>query len=417
MAIEAFYPESERSGHLRKHGLEEKMVKNDIVSHADVQNYANYIVGKLKNSKNASEDAQKSFVIDALNSDRIFENFFYSSVINNFQIADKLDKKALQGAFLRIRKALVEELKGKIDGKMYLVIDDIVKKMEKSEHPTLRQSSTDPLVEEIEIPEVLNPRKRNVISVVENIDNGVQGVYKDQQWKVPVSHEGAFSLYTQMVPHPSIAKIKEYDPENNRFIYEKLNLKSTLSVYDKKINGSLDFYKNTPEFVAAIKVLNDCVEGALHLENNHLVLQDIKLSNIGIEKSGEELKGVLFDLEGLVEEGKFRRGRLRADGYLPPEAEPSSSDSSGLSKIGPKEMSFQFGVCLQKIIDSFVSEDVYEMLKLNKSLTSRRKLAAIEDVKKLALKMQERDPQDRVDLRTANIELSSIIENFKKILK
>ena len=78
MSIESFDPESERYGRFNKRGLEEKMIKNDIITHADVQNYANYIVGKLKKLKDVNQEEKKSFVVDALNGDRVFANFFYN---------------------------------------------------------------------------------------------------------------------------------------------------------------------------------------------------------------------------------------------------------------------------------------------------------------------------------------------------
>ncbi len=414
MSIEAFYPESERFGRSNKRGLEDKMIKKDVISNADVKNYANYIIGKLKKIKSSNQDGQRSFVLDALNRERLFVNFYFHNGADSLKDIDNLDKQALDSAFLRIRRALKEELKGKIDGKIYLVIDDVIKDMEESEDSVDYISSTDPLVEEIEIPVAPNPRRRNIISVVENIDNSVESVYKDQQWKVPREQENAFSLYAQMAPHPNMAKIKEYDPENNTVIYEKINFKN-FQDYGRK--NDLSFYRNPKELANLLKVLDDCVEAALYLENNHLVLQDIKLSNIGIESDDKGVKGVLFDLEGLVEEGVTLKSRMHTPGYLPPETKLDNAEVTNLTTVGPKEMVFQLGVCLQKITDYCLSVNAREMLVLNKSFEARRKLGVIGDLDELVIKMKEVDPEHRKDLRYVHDKLASIIENIKKIIK
>lgn len=92
MRIKTFSPEM--GGVPPEKNLEEKMVKSDVLTSADVKDYADYIIGHLKTLKNSSERERELFVVEALSDNKIL-----SKVIDEV-MSGNLDEKEAKDAFL-----------------------------------------------------------------------------------------------------------------------------------------------------------------------------------------------------------------------------------------------------------------------------------------------------------------------------
>jgi hypothetical protein len=156
--------------------------------------------------------------------------------------------------------------------------------------------------------------------------------------------------------------------------------------------------KNIEKFVIGLKVVKDCVDGARYLVDNGLVLQDIKLSNLGLERQGENIKGALFDLEGLFKIGAKMDSRITGGfKYLPPEIwQPEGA------RIMPSEMVYQFGVCLKDILTIY--EEQRGLKILDQGITEKLKV--------LIQKMTEKDPRKRIGLSETKTELDTLLRSL-----
>lgn len=379
MGIKTFSPEL--AGIANEHDLEKKMIHSDVISHADVQAYADYIIGQLKTLKNSSEEEKESFVVDAFNEDNI-ETMVWNERMKGNPLL--VDPKEVLSAIRRVRQAIVEELKGKIDEKIYFVIKDLI-----GDGSRTRVTG--------------DAGRKNIINQVVAIESGKEKVFKEQELLLPKHKDAtaeAVALFKQLDPHPNIAGIKEYDPATQRIIYEKLNLQ-TLDEYFREGN------KNKEQLVAGLKIVKDCLAGAQYLADNGLVLQDIKISNLGVVTEEDAIKGALFDLEGLTKEGVIINGRMGPPGkkWLPPEirrATPEAIQDHGW-KIKQGEMVYQFGRCLQEILALYEFKQVFDLSDKN----------AIVKLESLVKKMMEKDPENRIGLAEAKNELEDIIANLQ----
>ncbi len=340
--------------------LEKKMISSDAVSRTDIKKYADYIIGELKLLKNKSEQQKRSFVVNALSDNKILKK------VMGHVFKGDLDIDEAESAINRVRQALTEQLKGKLDEKTYLIIREVGKE---------------------------NFTRDNFISKLVDTDSGNERIYKDQE-AFDEEHkrniEEAFVLFNKLDPHPNVVGIKEYDPVTRRTIYENLNMQD-LRAY---LYSSDQTREN---FLINLQVLKDCLSGAKYLADNDLVLQDIKLENLGLVIEDGHKKGVLFDLEGLVKEGEKKESRMYSPGYQPP-----IGDLENKEGIKSGEMVYQFGVCLQEILD------LYEDEKMLKSADSTK----AEKLESLSKKMREEDPDKRIGLLEVNNELEDIINKL-----
>lgn len=388
MRIKTFSPEL--AGIEDKHDLEKKMIHSDVISHADVKAYADYIIGQLKALKNSSEEEKESFVVDAFNEDNIEGKVWNERAVGNLLLVEP--EEALS-AIKRIRRALVEELKGKVDEKIYFVISDLIG--DGSRMPVTGDTG-----------------RKNIIHHVVDIENEKEGVFKDQEPIIDVQKENlskAMVLFKQLAPHPNIAKVKLYDPETNRTVYEKLDF---VPLYEYLKSENFDEKK----LLASLKVLRDCIKGAIYLADNHLILQDICLANLGVENDG---KGILFDLEGLTVAGTVFPNRMShgeiyfppelikiKEGTIPPELEPS--------EIKPSEMVFQFGECLHTIQDTYSNS---EARARGQNLDILRSLRALFSDMTVLLDSVSGFEEDvfgaRISLQEAEVRLDEIIDKIE----
>lgn len=423
MGIDRFSPAT--AGVPKEIDLEEKMTSSDVITGADIKAYAKFIAGHLNELKNKSESGQQElFIIDALSDRSLLEK------VEKEVMSSQLDKKEVKSVIERVRRALIDELKAiGIDEKIYFVIKDIVKKgidseelkktremeLKNAAEETSGRAATKPgkpirpkathsvgsgdIIDIVanEPPASKQKDRTNVISDVVDVASGVKVIYK-QQDPLMEGHkadtEAAIKLFNKLDPHPNIVKILKYDRNLKWIIYEKLNLQTL----DKYLASS---EKSMSKFVEGLEVVKDCVEGARYLAANGLVLQDIKLDNLGLEKQAEEVKGVLFDLEGLFKTDTKMRGRMTAKHlrYLPPEI-PQIKEKK---IIRPAEMVYQLGVCLLDILTLYENQRVFKDADKN----------TVKKLEILVKKMTEKNHLDRISLAEAKSELEDIVNELK----
>jgi len=386
--------------------LEEKILNSEAaIPHAEVKKYADYIIGKLKMYKDFEDETQDkvSFVVDALSEDRILKGIFHEIVDGN------LNQKEVEAVVVRIRQALMEELKGKIDEKIYLGIKDFVNVGQDVSVSTISGRKLPNLPEEKNKQELKSLHKKNLIRHAIDIDNSRGVVYKNQERTVDEDYEKALQeamdLFIKLDPHPNIVKFLENDPKNKGALYEHRKIKTLVEYVSE---NKVDFYRNPKLFAQTLEVLKGCMEGAQYLAENNLVLQDIRPKNLGVEVEDDEVRGVLFDLEGLMKQGTIESNRMYATGYEPPET------TEDVVAVMPGEMTFQFGVSIRALMQKCISGYVPDPGKFDIS-EMFLKQGIIKDLAVLSEKMSKKNPKNRLSLPFAVAELEGIIERVKNI--
>ncbi len=401
MTIENFNPRA--AGLPREKNLEDKMIRQDVISHEEVKEYADFIISKLKSLSENNQEKVTSFLVDAFSDDTIL----HKAGVRMSKDLFLLDEKEALGAIKRVRKALMDELKGKLDRKIYLLVENIVKDI-----PNKNASAGNPY----------NPERKNIISQVVDVDNDREKIYKEQgAWGEQKYTEEAFLVFNRLAPHPNIAQVKEYDKENHKFIYEKLNFVS-LDKYLERGKDSAEV-----KLITSLKVLRDCIKGAAYLADNGLVLEDIEPTNVGVEKTGPEVKGILFDLEGLIKAGVVKKPRKHKEGYL--DWQTFDYRQADKFAVSPYETVWQFGLCLGYVQKYYSGKNDLESKgpgkeKIKKIISDLRNLAEdmvewrsskpVDSEKEDWRKRKGARAQSRIDLKEAEERLSKIIDDIEK---
>ena len=187
-----------------------------------------------------------------------------------------------------------------------------------------------------------------------NLLRSDKGYYKGKELRF---HKQAVDQLMSMMPQDHIIPIKGVD----RVRYETLAPELELHDMQEFLEGEVD---NPAE---AFGLIRDCMLGAHVLERHGLVLQDIKLNNLGYvtrySQAEQKLKkvGVLFDLEGIYPSGMALG--LRISGIFKQYDPPELLRKGGSWQLFPSEMIFQFGQCLQETLSltrSKLPEPIWE---------------------------------------------------------
>jgi serine/threonine protein kinase len=152
----------------------------------------------------------------------------------------------------------------------------------------------------------------------------------------------AMDAYLKLPPNPNIVKVLSFDRGDKRLLTEKLDM-DTLDEMIVKAARERSKEKRRDIGVQVLRAFHDCLKGARFLSDNGIVMQDIKVENLGRKKDTGD--GVLFDIDSILPKGSTPSGRMYTPGYYPPEA----SSPDGL-KISSSEMVYQFGIALQRMV-------------------------------------------------------------------
>lgn len=412
MGIESFIP---RDRAFDGQNLEQKIANADVVSHKDVQEYAEFIIANLHNIKHAHTHDHVVFILDAISESAILRYFENKKNLINQEFSDEdtaeipanmheIVRKNFEenrAAIERIRKALVEELKGKIDEKIYLVLENLMTVRNRWRSESGSQDKA--------------------VDLALDIANGNKIIIKtgqDFSGKTTDIGQRAFSEFLKLPAHPNIVSVKNFDVQNNAVVYEVRNF-IPLSIFLEKEK------KDEASFIASLKVIRDCVKGAHFLEQNGLMLQDIDPTNLGVEigESGEP-QGVLFDLEGLVQIGEnlnIRMGKLSRIQYMLGVAKHLSSaekarygdgvldnSKSNPNLTSPYEQVYQFGCSLEESLDAYLS--------VNHGKLTYKEMAIIAKMHNLFWDMVKpcKTINGRLNLVEAEAQLSAMIDQIKR---
>lgn len=145
-----------------------------------------------------------------------------------------------------------------------------------------------------------------------------------------------------------------------------------------------------------------------------MMLSDIKTENLGrYEGKNKNLhhRGMLFDLDGLMKVGINTRFRWLTPGYIPPEIPQKNGKPLWQECVtSAKEMTYQFGKCLEEIIGLIPYHPNHPNLKSSFSIPDMYMAA----IKSLAQEMTETDPAKRLSVRDAVEKLDNIIQVIKR---
>ncbi len=216
----------------------------------------------------------------------------------------------------RIRAALLEKLKDKLAKDPELANFNYSDILVKTNSPTHRLSAASDM----------NNRKKIEREVREDFY-----FFK----KELIAHQVAMQKLQTLKGHKNVVKILGVDNKNKASIAEKLNLRD---LFDILTSGKVSLKE-------VLKIVSDCISGAIYLKENDLVMQDIAVPNLGVVNENGAEKGVLFDMDGLYVAGEEMFTHISHGKKY--ETHQSSS------KVEPAEMTEQFAVCLQKILGDF----------------------------------------------------------------
>lgn len=111
---------------------------------------------------------------------------------------------------------------------------------------------------------------------------------------------------------------------------------------------------NTDDIFEALIILEDALDGGAYLARHNLVLEDIKLDNIGFIKDEKGTRGVLHDLDGLVTAEVAMGARLATPKYIPPEIRRAVIEKKKIMAT-EAEMVYQFGVILRLVVKASIA--------------------------------------------------------------
>lgn len=348
--------------------IDRKFLDEEHITQEDIREYVQNIREKIQifsggqNEKSVEE--KRMIILDALNYSNIYNDFLQRGG-KTTAIAEMEDE--VQQALARLRNAIFEECKKDLD----LNEEDIVF-----------------------IEYSLNNKKKDegmpVVSAIKNA-KGEKDVYRDVQ-PLHGYYRGVFKKAVERYSHlrdrsPYVIDIKSFDPDTGDVILKKEEIVDLFSVLNSFDRQKIDEISREKQTAFMLGIIRDAMEGAVYLHNNGLVLQDLKTANIGVVTERNKLnnkKGILFDVDGLTEEGTAMPNRIASPGFFPPE-------TSG--PVTAREMVYQFG----KILEEVKSRKNFFLPE-----NWRHKLETI------IHKMTETDPQKRILIDYAYQQLGNL---------
>lgn len=252
-------------------------------------------------------------------------------------------------------------------------------------------------------------------------------------------HKEALKKFITLPQNDYVLSYLYYSPEDEKGMVKKLELHtlSGLLFYDRSNVGDM------------LKVVEDCMKGATFLESHGLIMQDIYPSNLGYtEDKTRKPQGILFDLEGLYLRSAQRTDRLvnqegvrenttKIPNFLPPETHkvrqvknPESQQVNYELEPTPvtgAEMTYQFGMCLKKVLESDSFSYMVTVLDQKKksfaeklTLKKTKSVDIVQEMQSLIQAMTYYDPsapdpiQKHISLSEAQVRVEKLIAKIQK---
>ncbi len=381
--------------------LERELVNSEkAIPHASVQKYADFISEEIEKQKVDSDyENRAKIVVDALRDAEIIKIFGHVSNPDGNFVLDEKDKVEVLVVINRIREALLDELRKRVGTDFYLYVLDYERRIGQA------------------------GKKDRIIGELKHVQTKKKYVYKHKKgWSEEFDRNFNLALkkFTILPPHPNIRDFIAHDSERSSSILEHRNF-ITLEEY-------LNSEKLTKERVLVfLKAVKDCLKAAIFLSSNGLVLQDISLSNIGLEfdENRKFKNGLLFDLEGLLIKGASVSARIgpgKESDYIFALLD-FTDEYKG--RVSPFEMVYQLGDVLHDVLQKIAWQQPEIIIGYTRNFIKRlfspydyQQLYS--DLKFLHKQMTAKLGVDvkgrhrRIDLNDALKELNKIIEKLEK---
>jgi len=288
-------------------------LSKDFLTQADIDRMAENFASEIKEKLESIDSKDKqAFIIHALDEKRI------SKLVS--EIDHKITAKDLEPHLTRIRKAVLDKIKSKMD------IDVDIHMISK----TIAAWSA--IVSETYGGKIVKQDVNAVESVQEDHKSAMERLFKLKDNGISSPH----------VAYTLIARGKQHgDPRRIDEIHSRLNV----TALDELIKND-----DRPPLKKVLEYYLNAIEGLKFLTEQGFVLTDNALDNIAVDKDRDV--GMLFDLDALlpntteVENGVFRKlSRLH---FIPPERQ--LGESSEPKTIKEAEMIYECGVTLNMIL-------------------------------------------------------------------
>jgi len=214
------------------------------------------------------------------------------------------------------------------------------------------------------------------------------------------AHDIAIRTLGSIPPNPHIINIESFDTDSGEIIEEYKDAVSLRDLYQNMdVHDGIAEFDDFIDTKMLLDIIRDLLETCIFLRDHELMLQDIKSSNVLVDK---KTKRMLFvDLDGLTPLNYSLKSRICTEAYMPPELKTNIFEqmydkrSMGSMPTSEKEMVYQCGLIIEGICTH-----------ADKYLSSR----IIRKIKKCQQKMCKNNPHVRISLDEALRELSSVMD-------
>jgi len=361
-----------------------------------VKIFAENIADSIKSKQSVEE--QRIFLIDLLSEGALKKLVRSKTMFGNYSEEEKDDIEMMaKFSAKQIRKAVVEELKKYLPKELYFFIKNYI---------TENSHNTKVLVENHKEGSDLflkstgdySPDIRdNLYAALEKLKSALENI-ADQQTQMPFlpqlkivgksqKHSGTISVAVEQKNIVTIQDIFERDDKYN------------LSLRDKLL------------------ALTDCLKGAKFLADNGLTLTDLATRepgrNLGIDM--ETKKGILFDLDGLLESGKkvstflcaINEDKSANTSLVAPEYLATASKGEGIN-TDTESMIWEMGNNIYRLAE----RELGKLWSKGNFFSHQRMINLWEKMKDFSLKMTEEKPDQRPAFDVCINKLKEIINKY-----
>lgn len=395
--------------------IEDKFLSKDFLTREDIVQFVEELLQQTNTAdlKNKPEE-RAALLVDALRDETILkkvetQGVTYSTERGGFEsniwkklanrIHNLLNRNKTVTAFelgeeeIALMKQATEQIRRAI-------LDELSKRLEPAEFQLITEELSGPRPNKLVSARISTTR--NAYGK-ENVHRGTDTYSENTRQTIIQACKRLVEIEQSGDTTDHIIPIHSFDEKTGAMIVEKGRIR-TIRDLIHTLNGR-------PEnAVAILRVLQENMQGAAFLEKHGLMIEDIKPENLGLYSGGSKKidgKGLLFDLDGLIQVGIQQTSRWVTLGFVPPEL---PRDENGIplhvdTVTSPKEMTYQFGKSLEQVAGlQDTSNFVHPKFKVP--------AAQLKEITALVKDMTEPDPNKRPFVHEAVKKLELIINTL-----
>jgi len=304
-------------------GSEENLTREDI------REYVEMVITEYENMKEESPDEALTIIIRGLSDD----NLMMSVPLEGFDEYDlHKDSPEIKAALEMMRRAVIEELSNHLEPYDFLLFEKRYKRKKKKKGPGVEINPN--YIEEA----VGHAGEKKIMRSLDMVVD--EAGYAEARGE-------ALRKYAEIPDNKHLVSAETHDTTMGESQYK------VVTKYEDLDNLYNLVEKVGIPFREALAILLDNMKGAQVLVDNDLMLEDIRMKNLGYDKSAKA--GKLYDLDGLQLLGYKRRHAMQHYDYIPPELYQFAADGHSSTA---KEMVYQFGRCLEEVLTNYFSKDM-----------------------------------------------------------